>query len=213
VSDTTSAVVQQWQGLLRAQSTKELYGTALTAFCRYVNITPPKLLKKSEIEIKKLVIDYLSHLKGIAVNRAGKTTQNPTDRDPNYKISVNSIRYYMSGIKSFLDFHGKELKWKGIEKYYPEKVTNELRAYTLDELRKMLALADRRERVAILLMVSGGLRIGAIPSLKFKHIKSLENGLANVNVYAESAKDCYWALISPECVQAIEEYKRFPSRT
>ena len=39
------------------------------------------------------------------------------------------------------------------------------RAYTHEEIGKMLEIADERMRAVILLLASTGMRIGAIPSL------------------------------------------------
>ncbi|MFL6383448.1 MAG: hypothetical protein ACJ712_00580 [Nitrososphaeraceae archaeon] len=45
-------------------------------------------------------------------------------------------------------------------------MTNSLRAYTKEEISKLLPIADLRDRCLILLMVSTGMRVGAIKSLK-----------------------------------------------
>jgi integrase len=190
--------VKEWQDLLRTDSTRKLYRMALEMFCKQVKKTPDELIKLDKSELTKLVKSYVIQLKSIAVNTAGKPKEG--------QISVNSIPYYMAGIKSFLDFHEIELAWKSIKKYYPETVNHNLRAYTLEELRRLLALADKREAVILLLMVSSGCRVGAIPSLKWKHLERLPEGIAKLHVYADSKRDCYWTLISPECVAAIDRY-------
>ncbi|MFL6362792.1 MAG: hypothetical protein ACJ709_05060, partial [Nitrososphaeraceae archaeon] len=45
-------------------------------------------------------------------------------------------------------------KLEKIAKYYPEQVTNNLRAYTKEEISKLLSVADLRDRCLILLMSS-----------------------------------------------------------
>lgn len=50
------------------------------------------------------------------------------------------------------------------------------RAYTHEEIGKMLEIADERMRAVILLLASTGMRIGAIPTLK---LKNLENRVKN----------------------------------
>ena len=76
----------------------------------------------------------------------------------------------MAGVQSFLEFNDIVLNWKKIAKYYPEPVYNNLRAYTREEIAKVLTVADLRDRCIILLMTSAGLRVGAIKSLKLKNI-------------------------------------------
>jgi hypothetical protein len=51
------------------------------------------------------------------------------------EISVNSIRYYLHGIQSFLDFNEIMLNWKKIIKYCPEEVSNNLRGYTREDYK------------------------------------------------------------------------------
>ncbi|HEV8405560.1 MAG TPA: hypothetical protein VGQ13_06610, partial [Nitrososphaera sp.] len=188
----TMTIEKEWQSLLRTKSTEKFYKLCLDKFCAFSGKTPAQIAKLKDAQAKKLVIQYVLHLKEIAVNTAGKPVEG--------KISVNSIGYYIAGLKSFLDHCEKTLPWKKIKSYYPEEVAHSFRAYKLEELRRLLALADRRERVILLLMISSGLRVGAIPDLKFKHLEPLENGLAKLHVYAESKKNCYWTLITPECV-------------
>jgi integrase len=55
------------------------------------------------------------------------------------------------------------LNWKEIIKYCPEQVTNNLRAYTRDEIAKILSEAALRDRCLILLMSSTGIRVVVQP--------------------------------------------------
>jgi integrase len=90
-------------------------------------------------------------------------------------LAVNSIIAYLAGVQSFLESNDiVVLNWKKIAKYYPEQVTNNLRAYTKEEIAKFLSMADLRDRCLILLMASTGMRVGAIKSLKIKHLTRLQ---------------------------------------
>ena len=52
------------------------------------------------------------------------------------------------------------------------------------QIQKMLEKADQRGRVAILLMASTGMRVGAIPLLKIRNLERLEKySLYKVTVY------------------------------
>ena len=71
---------------------------------------------------------------------------------------------------------------------------------------KLLTKADERMRVVILLLASTGMRIGAIPNLKLKHLSKVENyNLYQITVY-ENTKDEYYSFCSPECTTAIDSY-------
>ena len=115
----------------------------------------------------------------------------------------------MMGIQSFLEFHEIALPWKKISKFYPADIANNLRAYKKEEITKILSVADLRDRCIILLMISTGIRVGAIKSLRIKHLKKLKEEVGILTVYAESKDDKYNTLITPECIAAIEAYLQY----
>jgi site-specific recombinase XerD len=114
----------------------------------------------------------------------------------------------LAGVQSFLEFNDIVLNWKRIAKYYPEPVTNNLRAYTKEEIAKLLSVADPRDRCLILLMASTGIRVGAIKSLKLKHITRLqhESNIGLISIYPESKDHRYNALMTSECMASMDEY-------
>jgi integrase len=114
----------------------------------------------------------------------------------------------LTGVQSFLEFNDIVLNWKRIAKYCPEPVTNNLRAYTKGEIAKLLTMADLRDRCIILLMASTGMRVGAIKSLKLKHITRLqhESNIGLISIYPESKDHRYNALMTQECMASIDEY-------
>jgi hypothetical protein len=93
-----------------------------------------------------MILNYIIHLKSKAKKSAGK----PRKRE----LSVNSVKHYLDGVKSFLEFNEIALPWKKIAKFYPDDVTNSYRSYTKEEIKKLLCVADPRDRCIILLMAS-----------------------------------------------------------
>jgi integrase len=114
----------------------------------------------------------------------------------------------MTGIQSFFEFHEIPVGWKRLFKFFPEQVSCNLRAYKKDEIKKMLSVADLRDKCVILIMASGGLRAGAITDLEVKHQKVLDknSGIGILNVYPKSKHDSYITLLTPECMEAIRSY-------
>jgi integrase len=147
-----------------------------------------------------MVINYIIHLKKVANQSSGKPRRGI--------ISVNSVRTYFAGVQSFLEANDIVLNWKKIAKYYPEPVTNDLRAYTKEEISRLLSVADPRDRCLILLMASTGMRVGAIKSLKLKHLTRLqhEGKIGLLSIYPEFKDHTYNALMTPECMTSIDEY-------
>ncbi|MFZ0220446.1 MAG: hypothetical protein WAM42_01970 [Candidatus Nitrosopolaris sp.] len=69
-----------------------------------------------------MILNYIIHLKKIAKQSAGKPKTG--------ELSVNSIKHYLKGIKSFLEFNEIALPWNKIAKFLPDDVTNSYRSYT-----------------------------------------------------------------------------------
>jgi integrase len=152
-------------------------------------------------QLKTMILNYIIHLKKIAKQSAGKPRKG--------ELSVNSIKTYLKGIKSFLEFNEIALPWKRIAKFYPDDVTNSFRSYTKEEIKKLLSVADPRDRCIILLMVSSGIRVGAIQTLKVKSIKRLDSNIGIVTVYPESKDSIYATLVTPEFLASLDEYLKY----
>ena len=101
--------------------------------------------------------------------------------------SYSAISNYLHPIKAFYKINDIVLNVYKISKFMPEQIkVNRDRAYTYEEIGKMLAVADERMKVVILLMASSGIRIGAIPSIKMRNIQ--EN---KVTVYESTNEEYY----------------------
>jgi integrase len=192
-----------WLESLRSKSTKKAYSIHLSLFCKFHNATPDRLLElnNSVGKLKTMILEYIIYLKKVAKKSAGKPTYG--------EVSVNSIKYYLCGIKSFFEFNEIPLPWKKIAKFYPEDVTNSYRSYTKEEIKKLLSVADPRDRCIIFLMASSGIRVGAIQTLKLKSIRRLDSGIGLLTVYPESKNSVYVALVTPEFLASLDEYLNY----
>jgi integrase len=183
---------------LRSPSTKKAYAVHLLQFCKFHSTSPDQLLKVDSKDLKEMIVSYVLNMKKAAKNSAGKPKRGQT--------SVNSIKTYVKGVKSFFDEQEISLPWKKISRYYPEDVTNDYRSYTKDEISKLLSIADLRDRCIIFLMASSGIRVGAIPNLTLKSLKRMDDGLGVLTVYGKSKKSTYDTLVTQECISTIDEY-------
>jgi integrase len=194
-----------WLEGYNSPATKNAYKIHLSLFCKYHNIDPDSLIQLKPEQIKTMILNYIIHLKKNAKQSVGKAKRG--------EISVNSVKDYLAGIQSFLDFNEILLNWKKIAKYCPEKVSNNLRAHTREEIAKLLSEADLRDRCLILLMSSTGIRVGSIKELKIKHLKRLQdNNNIGIFIYPQSKDHRYNALLTPECMAALDEYFEFRKR-
>jgi hypothetical protein len=83
-----------WLESLKTKSTLNAYTIHLSLFCKFHNITPDQLIQLSNCaeQLKTIIIKYIIHLKKIAKQSAGKPKKG--------ELSVNSIKYYLTGVKS-----------------------------------------------------------------------------------------------------------------
>lgn len=194
-----------WLQSFRSPETGRGYILHLKLFCRFHNTKPDAIIKKSPEQLETMLMKYIVYLKKNAVTYQTKPQLG--------RIHVNTIGNYLFGVKHFLKKTiGKkyrEIDWEKINDMIPERLRTEYRAYTKEEIKKLLDIADIRMKVIILLMTSGGMRVGALPDLKFKHIKELPNGMGTVSLYADSAKDHYFSFLNLECMTALKRWKEY----
>lgn len=129
------------------------------------------------------------------------------------KLNAATIKTRIAAVKKFYDTNDIELKWKKINSYIGKGKKNKKdRPYTHTEIIKMLEKADQRARVAILLMCSSGIRVGAIPSLKLRNLEKIERyNIYKLTVY-ENEDEEYVTYCTPECRMAIDSYLEYRRR-
>lgn len=112
-----------------------------------------------------------------------------------------SIENYVKAVIHYYRINDVLLNTKKINMYVPEhRRVRKDRAYTHEEISKMLEIADERMRSILLLLSSSGIRIGAIPDLRLRDLKEYM-----LTVY-EGFKEEYLGFITPECKKAIDNY-------
>lgn len=107
------------------------------------------------------------------------------------------------------------LNWKKIKKFvHPEKTGNETngrdRAYTHQEIQKILGFCDQRIRTAFLLLTSTGMRIGALQTLKLDDLEKIDE-IYKITVY-RGDKEKYSTFCTSECPKEIDSYLEFRRR-
>jgi integrase len=118
-----------------------------------------------------------------------------------------AILNYVTPILTFYEINDFILNKKKIRKFIPpyKKVKRD-RAYTHEEIQRLLDIADERMRVVIYILASSGIRITALCSLRIRH---LEND--KLTVY-EGDNEEYISFITPECKTAIDVYLEMRKR-
>ena len=166
----------------RSESTKEQYAYLIQKWFDYAgHPTDPK-------EIHDKITGYIIKLK-----KQGK--------------AYPSIAASIVPVKTYYQINGVTLNVKLIDKLLPEnrRVKTD-RAYTHQEISRLLEIADERSRVIILLLASSGIRIGAIPFIKLGHLDGIK-----LIVY-QGTKEEYYTFITAECKKTVDNYLDFRQR-
>jgi integrase len=180
---------------LKSLRTREVYTRCLKIYLKYNNTEEPdKLLDKDIKLIQTNVIEYLT--------------------SPQVSSLAHSTRnLYFNVVKHFYEINDIVLNWKKISRYLGEverAITD--RAYTKEEIRTILASADLRSKVVVLLLCSTGMRIGGLVSLSLSNLRKLEQyHIYEIRVY-EKSRFSYTCFCTPECAETIDSYLEYRRR-
>jgi integrase len=185
----------------RSPFTRKGYKTALNKFFNFaatnaVGFDPDVAITMKPDKLNPIVLNYAMHLKKVA---------KATDGFKRGEINVNSVMFYLSPVKGFFDNNELTLAWKKIMRYVPEGTVRHYHTYTLDEIRKMLTVANHRERVIVLVLMTSGIRAQALVQLQLRDLTTLSDGIGRIVVYART-KDFYHSFVTPEGMAAIKFY-------
>ena len=184
----------------RSPQTAAKYKIHFKQFLDFIKIHDLEiLLDLGKEAIQELVIRYTRSLRDNAEKKYSRSTVN---------TRIAAILY-------FFDNNDIELNRKKIRRYYPsDESVHDDRLYTLEEIQQILSVCDLRSKAMVLLMISSGVRIGALHSMKIGHVTEINfQGLKlyKVKVYA-GTRDSYISYCTPEGYRAIQEYLSFRTR-
>lgn len=175
---------------IKSEESKAKYDVNVRDFMRFCNIDKTSELLKIKVEQK--IIDYIINLRKL-------------------KLASHTIHNRLSAIYHFYTMNDVLLNKVKINKYKGEfKKVRKDRAYSHDEIHNLLDISDLRMKICILLMASGGMRLGAVPFIKMKHLEKVDN-LYKITVY-ENSNEEYFTFITPECSNFIDEYLKYRLR-
>jgi integrase len=191
---------------LQSKETKKSYTKSLKKFLQFAKAqNPDELITRlsptlNEFDKKRAVESFLKDWIIAMKNKGGD-------------ISANSIRLHIHAVASFYTINDvvEQINFKKIFRFLPEnhKPIKD-RAYTIEEISKMLETADERMKVIILLLESTGMRKGALPDLKLCDLEPIED-FYKITVYAGYDEE-YETYCTPECRHAIDSYLEFRQR-
>jgi integrase len=180
---------------IKSEYTRRVYTTCLKIYLEFPGSR--KLIHSTDTrKIEDHITDFITSMK-----KQGK--------------SFGAIQNYISPIIKYYRTKRVSLDTKHIHGYLPEfRKSKKDRAYTYDEIHRLLDIADERVRVIILLLASTGMRVGAIPELRLRNIEVIESEygkIYKITIY-EGFNEEYISFTTPECTTAIDNYLSMRSR-
>ena len=180
---------------IKSDETRRLYIVCLNKWLEYMG-TKKILLEVNPKKVEQKIIDFI-----ISMKEKSK--------------SFAAIHNYISAVIKFYTINDVVLNSNKIYRFMPEKKKSKRdRAYTHEEIHKMLDIADERMRTLILLLSSSGMRIGAIPDLRLRNLEKIQSEYGEeykITVY-EGFNEEYITFSTPECTVAIDSYLDMRSR-
>jgi hypothetical protein len=129
------------------------------------------------------------------------------------EISPQTLPNHIKPIKVLLDSNRVAIHWKSLTKLYPRiKRGSNDRAYTREEMQRMLEITnDITDNVIILLFSSGGFRLEALDYFTWKDVVFFRNSNGSFKgaallVYRDDPEQ-YWTFITPEACNALDVYR------
>ena len=175
-----------FQESLRSPESVKMYTFLVKKFMKYHNIKDfDSIVKIEKAELQKMVETYVIYLKK--------------------NISPNTIPSQINTIKTFLEANDIDLNWRKIKRLFPAPVKRSgSSAYSTDDVRKMLdASPQLRNKAVIHFLASSGIRVGALPELKLKHIRDMPLGCKMITVYEDSTEE-YQTFLTPEASSVLD---------
>jgi integrase len=180
---------------IKSKDTKRAYLIYLRKYVEFVHcgsINDLLIEFKEPKDIERRIIDFIIQMK-----QEGRNFQ--------------SIRNYLTPIISFYKINDIMVNSKKINKFMPSKTrVKKNRGYSHEEIQKLLDIADERIRAVILLLVSSGCRIGAIPTL---HVRDIEKSgeVYKITIY-ENQEEEYYSFMTKEAYDAVQSYLQMRER-
>jgi hypothetical protein len=204
---------------IRSPSTERRYKNLLYTFLKlipnqfYINTlgkTPKdrdaKTLAKFFVELSRKDMDMCSDIIATYIKEDRKRVESG-------EISSQTIPNHIKPIKVLLDANRIPIHWKSLNKLLPRReAKSKDRAYTKDEIQKMLGVTnDITDKVIILMFSSGGFRLEAWDYFTWKDVIFFKNSDgsykgAALRIYSGDPES-YFTFVTPETCKALEIYR------
>lgn len=190
--------IEAFRSAIRSPATLDPYERKLIHFLKAIKLTPDEfvaLAKKKPQEAEKRVLSFIAEEKKRIVEG---------------QIAVGTLNNSIKSARLLLEMNDVILNWKKMKRVLPKG-----RRYALDrmptegELREILDAADIRGKALTLVLVSSGIREGAIAGLRvgdYSKMGNVGSTSAGKLIVYHGDPEQYVAFITPEACLALDKY-------
>jgi integrase len=194
-------VVEIFKAAIKSPVTRDVYERRLLNFLKYMKMTPGEfvsLAKNDPLGAEKKIIAFAFELK---------------KRFERAEIAAGTVHNCVKCVRLLLEMNDMSLNWKKISRILPKPRKYALdRVPTPEEIIEILDASDVRGRPLSLLLVSSGIREGAVETLCFGDYAPIRNNgqiiAGRLVVYAGHPEQ-YVAFITFEACAALDKYLEF----
>jgi integrase len=192
-NESSSRSLRRFINSINSPRTEETYVNSIKLYMQYHNIKDfDSLLQIDKEKTFEMIEDFLEYLR------------------KKQKRSLSRINTILCSIRLFYSVNRyDDLNWYILNRFKGKERKRMVkdRAYTRQDIHKLLDYADLRMKVAILVMASSGIRVEGLVLLKLKDLEYIqEYRLYRICVYSDSIDDTYYTFCTPECAQYIKLY-------
>ncbi|WP_268544054.1 site-specific integrase [Candidatus Nitrosotenuis cloacae] len=156
-----------------------------------------RLASKDQVLVKNIIASFIKEEKALVESGC---------------LNPNTVPNHIKPIHALLDAAGIAIHWKSLSKQYPRPRISEDRAYTKEELQRMIeASANITDKLIIEMFSSGGFRLEAWNYFIWKDVQFFQNDDGSYRGAAllvyRGDPESYWTFITPEACRTLSTYK------
>jgi integrase len=193
--------IELFRAAIKSPYTRDPYERRLINFLKYVDLSPDEFVtmgKKDPSLVERKIMTFI----GLQKARVEKR-----------EITGATVSNFLKAVRLLLEMNDVSLNWKKIRRILPRARRYSVdRIPTLEEIREILRVADARGKALTLLLLSSGVREGAIEYFQVQDYLKIERDdktVAGRLVVYRGEPEMYVSFISAEAVQALNDYIQF----
>ena len=190
--------IQEYRDVIRSEVTRREYERRLCRFLENISETLDSFIEKAKNDP--------AWLQDLLLGLIRKEKQ----RIERKEIEAQHLKNFLKPIRLLTVVFEFNVNWKKLGKMLPVGRRYALdRAPTVEELRRLVSSKDARFKAIILMMVSGGFRVGSWNFLKIRDVEPIKKKneivAAKLTIYRNEPEQ-YFTFISREAYEALETY-------